>query len=143
VSAATDALGAALAAEHAAIFGYDVLGPHLDVTDQKLAHSVEEAHRARRDAVTAMLTAAGASAPAAAAAYALPFPVTDRASALKLATTLEDGSAQAWHGALAMTSGADRTFALNALIDCAVRATRWRLTAGVTPTTTTFPGTAS
>ncbi|MEV5446989.1 DUF4439 domain-containing protein [Streptomyces sp. NPDC052644] len=42
--------------------------------------------------------------------------------------------------ALPVTTGADRTRALNALTDCAVRATRWRRSAGITPLTVPFPG---
>ncbi len=134
-------LGQALAAEYAAIFGYGVIGAHLDRTGQDAARQAETAHRNRRDTLLLKLTAASASPPVAAAAYALPFPVTDRASALKLAYQLEDGSAKAWYGAISSTTGEDRALAANALIDCAVRATRWRRTAGVSPAILTFPGT--
>ena len=58
--------------------------------------------------------------------YELPFEVTDRASALKLAVQVEDGVAQAWRAVLPATDGADRSTPLSALIDAAVRATRWR-----------------
>ncbi len=141
MSASTDALGTALAAEHAAIFGYGVVGAHLDKAGQDLARSAEAAHRARRDAVETRMVAATATPPTSAPAYALPFPVIDRASAIRLAVTLEDGCAHAWHAALAATSGADRKIAVNALVDCAVWATRWRRTGGVSPATVTFPGT--
>jgi hypothetical protein len=33
--------------------------------------------------------------------------------------------------------------ALDALIDCAMRATQWRVTAGITPATVPFPGTSA
>jgi hypothetical protein len=133
-------MNAALAAEYAAIFGYGVLGPHLTSADVGAAREAEEAHRDRRDALLVKLTAAKASPPEADAAYALPFRVTDRASALKLATALEDGAARAWHNAIGATTGADRGMAVNALIDCATRGTHWRLTSGVKPATQTFPG---
>ncbi len=74
------------------------------------------------------------------AAYALPYAVTDRTTALKLATDLEDGAARAWYAAIGVSTGEDRTLAANALIDCAVRATHWRRLAGAKPTTMTFPG---
>jgi Domain of unknown function (DUF4439) len=141
MSASSDALGQALAAEYAAVYGYGIVGAHLDSAAQDAGRQAENAHRSRRDTLLLRLTAASAAPPAASAAYALPFPVTDRGSALKLAVELEDGTARAWHGALAATTGDDRSLAVNALVDCAVRATRWRRTAGITPTTLTFPGT--
>jgi hypothetical protein len=140
MSAADDALNRALAAEDAAVFGYGVLGPHLNRTDVDAARSAEDAHRDLRDSLLIKLSGANASPVAADPAYALPFPVTDRTSALKLAAELEDGAAQAWHGALGPTIGADRSMAAQALIDCAVRATRWRVIAGVKPATQSFPG---
>lgn len=140
MSAASDALDRALAAEYAAIFGYGVVGAHLSSAEQDAARQADAAHRARRDALLVKLTTASASPPASDPAYALPFAVTDRASALKLAVALEDGAARAWHGALGATTGADRQFVVNALVDCAVRATRWRVRAGVKPATLTFPG---
>jgi hypothetical protein len=141
VSGATDALGTALAAEHAAVFGYGVVGAHLDKTGQDVARQAETVHRGRRDTLVELLTTENATVPAAAPAYALPFPVVDRAGAMRLAVTLEDGCAQAWRAALGATSGEQRKLVLDALVDCAVRGTRWRRTAGILPTTLTFPGT--
>jgi hypothetical protein len=138
-----DELDAALAAEYAAIFGYGVVGAHLSGPELDTARQAEDAHRARRDQLLLKLTAASASPPVSDPAYALPFPVTGRASALKLAAELEDGAARAWHGAIGSTSGSDRGFAANALIDCAVRATHWRIRSGAKPTTMTFPGAES
>jgi hypothetical protein len=83
-----------------------------------------------------------ASAAPAPAGYALPYPVTDRASALKLAVQVEDGVAQAWRPVLPVTTDADRATALAALTDAAVRATRWRRLAQVSPVTMPFPGRA-
>ena len=143
MNAAADALDRALAAEYAAIFGYGVAGAHLVGDDRVTARQAESAHRARRDALLVRLSTANASPPAADPAYALPFPVTDRTSALKLTTQLEDASARVWYAALASTSGDDRSLSANALVDCAVRATRWRRIAGVAPETLTFPGTAA
>ena len=73
-------------------------------------------------------------------AYALPFPVKDKATAQKLAVALEDRVAQSWALALGNTTGAERKLALDALMDCAVRATRWRQRAKITPVTVAFPG---
>jgi hypothetical protein len=136
----TDALATALAAEHAAVFGYGAVGARLDAANQADAHEAEAMHRSRRDDLVIRIAAAGASPPASSPAYALPFPVTDQDSALKLAVALEDGTAKAWRRIIADTEGDERKLAVEALMDCAVRATHWRLAAGVTPSTLPFPG---
>ncbi len=74
--AAISTLQAALAAEHAAVYGYGVAGAHLSGPRQQEALAAWNAHRARRDQLAAMLSAQGAVPVAAAAAYKLPFPVT-------------------------------------------------------------------
>jgi hypothetical protein len=137
---AADGLTAALAAEHAAIFGYGVVGAHLDSAGKTVARQAEAAHRSRRDALVARLASLGATPPPARPAYTLPFPVKDKASAQKLAVALEDRVAQSWALALATTTGNERKLSLDALVDCAVRATRWRELAKITPTTVPFPG---
>jgi hypothetical protein len=132
-----DQLSAALAAEEAAIYAYGVIGVHFDSDgDRTEARTAEQAHRQRRDYAVSKLP----QVPASPAGYELPFPVTDRASALKLAVQVEDGVAQAWRPVLPVTTDADRTTALAAMTDAAVRATRWRRLAAVTPVTLPFPG---
>ncbi len=134
-------LAAALAAEEAAIYAYGLIGVNLGgQTDRAEARAAEAGHRGRRDVLVSRLAELNASAAPAPAGYDLPFEVTDRESALKLAIQVEDGVAQAWRAALPATEGADRTTALGALTDAAVRATRWRRRAGVTPLTMPFPG---
>jgi hypothetical protein len=134
-------LGRALLAEYAAIYGYGVVGAHLNNANLDAAREAESAHRGRRDTLLLRLSRQNATPPAAPAAYALPFPVTDKGSALRLAVELEDGTARSWHDVLGVTTGDDRSLALNSLTDCAVRATRWRRSAGISPLTLTFPGT--
>lgn len=133
-------LAAALRAEHAAIFGYGPIGARLDGPALSLASSADAAHRARRDALLLRLSGGGATAPAAEPGYALPFPVTDRASALKLAITIEERTAAAWRAVLTETSGTDRALALDYLTDLAVRAVRLRRAAALTTVTVPLPG---
>jgi hypothetical protein len=140
VTAADQRFAEGLAAEYAAIYAYGVIGAHLG-PQVALAQSAEAAHRARRDALVLRLSAQGVNPPAAPAAYALPFPVVDPASALKLATTVEDRCAAVWRQALPDTAGEARQAALDALIDCATRGTTFRKVAGGTPLTLNFPGT--
>lgn len=133
-------LAAALAAEEAAIYAYGLLGVHLDGRDQTEARTAEQAHRERRDVLVGQLDQLKASAAPTPAGYELPFPITDRASALRLAIRVEDLVAQAWRPVLSVTQATDRVSALSALTDSAIRATRWRRLAGVTPVTLAFPG---
>jgi hypothetical protein len=135
-----EALAAALDAEHAAIFAYGPIGVRLDSASVGDARGAEAEHRTRRDALVLRLTALGATPPPAAPSYALPYPVTDRAAALRLATEIEERTGAVWRAALPDTTDADRATALAALTDCAVRATRWRRRAGVSPATIPFPG---
>src|SRR5579859_6617375 len=120
MSKATDALGAALAAEYAAIYGYGVIGAHLTGAALAQAESAEAAHRTRRDALLVRLSGAGVTPPAPAPVYALPFPVTDADSAQKLAVQLEERTAAIWRVTLGPTSDADRKTALDALVDTAL-----------------------
>ncbi|KXK58110.1 hypothetical protein AWW66_31705 [Micromonospora rosaria] len=134
------ALAAALTAEYAAIYAYGPIGVQLTDAGRRSARAAEDAHRARRDALVVQLSTGGGTVPADRAGYALPFPVTDRASALRLAIEVEERTGAFWRAALPVTNGADRNRALAALTDCALRATRWRRAAGVTPLTVAFPG---
>ena len=135
-------LTGALAAEEAAIYAYGLIGVHLDEDEQGRARTAEQVHRNRRDDLIDRLDELQASTAPAPAGYQLPFEVTDRASALKLAIHIEDGVGQAWRVVLPVTDGTQRTDALSALTDSAVRATRWRRIAQVTPLTLAFPGRA-
>lgn len=132
---------AALAAEEAAIYAYGMVGVRLSGEgDVAEARTAEQNHRDRRDLLVSRIAQASASAAPVPAGYELPFPVTDRATALKLAVHVEDGVAQAWRAVLPVTTAEDRQVALEALIASAVAATRWRRLAEVTPVTLAFPG---
>lgn len=141
-TASTQALQRGLAAEHAAVWGYGIVGAHLTGTERTAARADETAHRRRRDAVTATLTAAGIRPVAARPAYRLPFAVRDRAGALRLAVQLETADAAVWYYVLeATTQAATRRTGLQALTGCAERATRWRRRAHPSATATVaFPG---
>ena len=138
----TDALLAALAGEHAAIYAYGPIGSRLDRKSAAHGRAAERTHRDRRDALLLRLADGQTTPPAPAPAYALPFPVTNVSTALRLAVHVEERTAALWRAALPETTGADRRMALDALIDCAIRATRFRRSAGITPTTVAFPGRA-
>ncbi|MDP3711396.1 MAG: ferritin-like domain-containing protein [Mycobacteriales bacterium] len=135
----TDLLTAALVAEHAAVYGYGVLGGRLDDETRAAARTAFDSHRNRRDLLTAALTERGAEAPVTQAAYDVVVP--DRAGALLLAVRLEEGLSQRWRDLLAGTDDVElRRLALAGLNETAVRATQWRVRARVTPATVALPG---
>ncbi|PWI43602.1 DUF4439 domain-containing protein [Streptomyces sp. ICBB 8177] len=117
---------AALAAEHAAVYGYGVVGARVDADRRADAQAAYAAHRARRDAMARTVRGLGATPVAADAAYALPFPVTGAATAARLAAVLEDRVADAYADLVAAAFGALRADAAADLADAAVRAVRWR-----------------
>ncbi|AUH40183.1 ferritin-like domain-containing protein [Streptomyces sp. CMB-StM0423] len=115
----------ALAAEHAAVYGYGVVGARAGgLADQ--ARAGYDAHRARRDALSRVVSDLGDRPQPAAAAYALPFEVPDEAAAVRLATELEDRIAGSYADLVRAAEGELRRDAAAALREAAVRAARWR-----------------
>ncbi|MET7704422.1 DUF4439 domain-containing protein, partial [Streptomyces sp. NPDC005485] len=78
------ALQAALGAEHAAVYGYGVVGGKVQEGRRDEARAAYAAHRARRDALVRAVRDLGGKPVAASAGYALPFPVPDSAAAVRL-----------------------------------------------------------
>jgi hypothetical protein len=143
MSAVVGAWQAALAAEHAAVAGYDVAGPHLGQADAATARADQEAHRSLRDATAAALATAGHAPVPAKPDYPLPFAVTDAVTARRLALTLESASAAAWRYLIAVAGPSDRTVrdnAQTALTASAVRALHWRRLVDPAKPTVPFPG---
>jgi len=125
-AAAVGALQAALAAEHAAVYGYGVAGAHLSGARRRAAARDWQIHQASRDALAAMITALGAQPVAAAAAYRLPFRVSTGRAAVMLAAFLEDRVATAYLGVVALSEARLRLFGARALEAAALRAAGWR-----------------
>jgi hypothetical protein len=135
------ALGEALAAEHAAVWGYGVVGAALGAQAQPVAAASETAHRDVRDQVVTLLAGRNAEVVRAEGGYALPFPVLSEIDAAALAVVLEDGVAAAWVRVLDQAAErSTRELAVGALTAAEVRAVSWRSTAGRTPVTAAFPG---
>ncbi|GAA2517316.1 ferritin-like domain-containing protein [Streptomyces gobitricini] len=124
--AALEAAQAALAAEHAAVYGYGVVGGRIGDGRAAEATAAYAAHRARRDALARAVRDLGGRPAASAAAYALPFPVPDAAAAVRLAAELEDRVAGVYSDLVRSAEGPLRREAASALREAAVRAVRWR-----------------
>lgn len=120
-SAQSEALQPALAAEHAAVYAYGVIGGVLG-SSSGAAVTAYAVHRGRRDQLTAMI---GPHAVAAEPGYELPFEVSSQARAARLAARVEDRCADVYASVVAHTTGADRAYAARALTDCAVRGLGW------------------
>ncbi|MCT2594822.1 ferritin-like domain-containing protein [Streptomyces sp. N2-109] len=117
---------AALAAEHALVYGYGVVGGRIADGRQDEARAAYEAHRARRDILRRTVRDLGGEPEPAAAAYALPFAVPDSPSAVRLAAELEDRVAAVYADLVRSSEGARRREAAGALREAAIRAVRWR-----------------
>ena len=128
------ALQAALAAEHAAIYGYGVAGALMQGNEQDIAMSYWTLHQDARDTLTEMIAGLGATPVAASAAYDLPFRVNDAVSGRRLAVYLEEGVTRAYLGIVAVSDARFRAFGALAMQGPADRATAW------SGQTTAFPG---
>jgi hypothetical protein len=84
-----DALQAALAGEHAAMYGVGVAGGKLTGARFKAATDAYDQHRDNRDELSALVVAAGQTPVAAEPAYDLPQAVTNAATAAALILGIE------------------------------------------------------
>jgi hypothetical protein len=133
-AAAVSALQAALAAEHAAIYGYGVVGAHLTGVALTAATGDWVAHQIARDSLEALLRSMSTQPVAAAVAYRLPHPVHSSAAATSLAVILEDRVTTAYLGLVAVTGRRIREFGAQEVVAAAKRAAAWR------GRTVAFPG---
>jgi hypothetical protein len=134
----TEALQAALAGEHAALYGVGVAGGRLKIGARfRAATTLYEQHRKRRDQLAGFLVDAGETPVAAAAAYDLPQAVTSAATATALVLLIERRVTTVY-GDLVEATEQDpvRTFAIQALIACSQAQLSW----GASPAA--FPGNA-
>jgi hypothetical protein len=120
------ALQAALTAEHAAVYGYGVVGAYLTGGTQATATSDWLAHQVARDHLEAVLRSLGAQPAAAAVAYQLPAPVHSASEAVALAVVLEERIATAYLGLVALSNDSIRDYGAMQVQASALRAAAWR-----------------
>ncbi|MEO6701548.1 MAG: ferritin-like domain-containing protein [Jatrophihabitantaceae bacterium] len=144
VDPSTEALQQLLAAQHAAIYGYPLIGSRLtDQTQIDRARTLEAAHLLTRDALRGQLASRGASPVAAQASYQPVEPITDPAGAQRWAIQLEAACAAGYRYLLSSTgasTGQLRGQALAGLVSAAEDGTRWRLLVEPSTPTVPFPG---
>lgn len=132
-------LSALAAGEHAAVFGFGVLGARLDPRTRALAQRAADSHRVRRDLVIAQLRQRSAPVPGSLAGYDVA--VADRPAALALAVALEEGMALRWCDLVGGTVDQSlRGLGVAGLQEAAVRAAVWREIAGAPAVTVALPG---
>ena len=139
------ALYDAVAAEHAAIYGYGMVSAHSLPTRNELVSEALAQHRDRREAALALLGERKVQVPLPAGGYQLPMVVDSPTDAAKLAVRMESDCAVAWRAVLEQaregTDGEqDRSLGLTALTECAIMAARWRRVLSAWPVTEAFPG---
>lgn len=132
------ALQKALAAEHAAVDLYGLLGAQSSQSQQpalfaRLERAYSE-HRTARDELTVLVSAKGADPVAAEVDYDVPGPISTPPQVESVARTLERRVTRTYGELIAHTSGTDRRWAITALDASALR----ELAFGTTPSV--FPG---
>ena len=125
-----DALNAALAAEHAALFVYGALGAQTSQTGEPTLYAAIDSayaeHRARRDQLVRAILDAGAAPTAAEPAYALPADLSTPDLVMQRALLLEQSCAETFAYLVASSPQEQRRWAINALTMTAVRGLAFR-----------------
>jgi hypothetical protein len=132
------ALQKALAAEHAAVHLYGLLGAQSSKSRQpvlfaRLEQAYED-HRSARDRLTVLVSAKGTDPVAAEVDYAVPGDTSTAAQVEAVARTIERRVTRTYGELVAHTAGTDRRWAITALDTSAVREVAF----GVAPSH--FPG---
>ncbi len=120
-----EALQTTLAAEHATVYVYGVVGGRVSSSAEpelwQQVRSCYTLHRGRRDQLVAMVRAAGAEPVPAKVGYDLPNPATTPAQLRRAARVTEERCAAVYADMVGSTARAARQWALDALEDAAVR----------------------
>lgn len=132
-----DSLQTTLAAEHAALYLYGVLGAQTSQSSEPALYDAlvdgYRRHRARRDQLTGYVVDEGTEPVAAAAAYDLP-EIGDATQVRAAALDVEESCAATYSGLVAGSVAGRRRWAITALTDASVR----QLSFGGSPQA--FPG---
>jgi hypothetical protein len=134
----TQPLQTALAAEHAAVYVYGILGgrtSRAQAPDLYAAlRGAYESHRARRDRLQSLIADGGDEPVGPLAAYAPPEGIDSASGVRRAARALERSCVVTYGWVVSRATGADRSWAIEALKDGAVRELTFR------GTPETFPG---
>lgn len=135
------ALQATLAAEHAAVYSYGVIGARTSASTQATLYAAMlegfRSHRKRRDQLTVLIAARDAEPIASEVDYEIVGPLTTAAELNNAALRVEHRIARTFGQLIESTAGAERRWALVALDQAAVRQVELRGTPEM------FPGNTS
>jgi hypothetical protein len=121
-----DALQSALAGEHAAVYGYEVVTAQADGTLRARLQRALDEHRAARDSLRARIVAQGATPVAAEAGYVVPGrDDRDPASAESAAALIEGRLGVVYATAIEEPDTTVRRIGLSGLRECTIRAAGW------------------
>lgn len=138
------ALQDALSAENAALWLYGTASAFVGGGVEPEIVAAMNAVQNLRDAAAQRLSAGQVTPQPAQPAYLVPTPVSDQSTALAALAKAESSATVAWRSVLEHTDDKDlRAAALEALVDSAVRETRWRRLSGQSPASIAMPGTAT
>lgn len=126
-----DLLQTVLAAEHRAVYGYGLTGARQSGAARRQSTALWQAHRTRRDRISAMISQRNGDPVAAEPSYRLP----DGAPA-QLAAGLEEELVSAYLGLAGASDAALRKLAAQAMQEAMTRRVRWTRTSPPSP----FPG---
>ncbi len=121
----SEALQETLAAEHAAVYVYAVLGGRVSTATDPLTadrmRAAYEVHRARRDQLRSVVADLGKEPVAAEAGYQVDARTRDADELLAVARSTEERCAAVYAQLVASSAGKQRGWAIEALTDAAVR----------------------
>lgn len=133
MSGVVTALQAALAREHAAVYGYGVVGAQLSGADRTTASAYLADHKQARDRLETLIRSRHATPVGPRPAYDLPVTVTDARTARTLGARIERATAGAYAGLVAASRHSARREAALALQGCARRQAHWTGTVDALP----------
>jgi hypothetical protein len=132
-----DALQTTLAAEHAAVYVYGLIGSRTSQTAEAPLYlalrAAYEAHRERRDTLIGEIAALGATPAPAAPAYTPPAGLDTTDGRYQAALALEQACASTYAALVAATAGSRRLGAIALLNDAAARELSFRGTPEIFP----------
>ncbi|MGO4258347.1 ferritin-like domain-containing protein [Marmoricola sp. RAF53] len=135
-----EALQAALAGEHAAVYSYGAIGARTSASAEHALYAAMlaafRAHRKRRDQLTVMVQGHGETPVAAEVDYEVTTALGTPAELSNAALQVERRIARTFNQLVESTAGAERRWALVALDDAAVRQVEFRGTPEMFPGTT-------
>jgi hypothetical protein len=128
-----DDLQSALAGEHAAVYGYGVIGGRLSGSKKAQALAGLNEHRSTRDQLSRLIVSRGAEPVPAEPSYVVDVSTGKQSQLVSTAIKIEDRLCVRYANLVLNTDQGARTLAIPQLQGCAVRSALWSKTAQAFP----------